>query len=415
MRKLIIGSLFFVVSAVLHAQVEDMVLMHIGDREILRSEFEYAYHKNKAENKMLLTDFIQSFIHLKLQALEAENRGLDTLPSFREQMEQLAFRFNRSYRDTLSFAAAEDDSHPLVAHLFIYLPQNASSRMIQNASDRMDSIYRAVQSSGRKFEDCVQMYADNPGRGVYGERTVLPPHHSMEVVERKIRSLQVGELSRPFISPAGIHLIQVLERTGKHGADEMAGTDSFNVDKKRDYVWAEWRETLLREALDTKQGTRSVAPEQLVSYFKKHKKKYAWDLPHYKGGVLYCKDKSSAKVVKKLLKHTPIEQWPAVVESYNQTNPVKGVKVESGLFRIGTNAAVDKIVFGQGTFLPSSDYPYVMAVGKKLKKGPETYLDVRKQVEDDYKAFKRSEEIAGWLKKYKVEINQEVLKTVNNH
>ena len=73
------------------------------------------------------------------------------------------------------------------------------------------------------------------------------------------------------------------------------------------------------------------------------------------------------------------------------------------------------MVFKQGVFLPSSEYPYVIAVGKKLKKGPDSYMDVYRQVENDYKSFRETEEEGKRLKKYKVEINQEVLKTVNNH
>jgi len=415
MKKLIIGSLFSIVSAVLCAQTEDAVLLRVGNREVLRSEFEYAYHKNKVQNKMLLTDFIQSFIHLKLQALEAENRGLDTLPSFREQMKLLSLQFDRKSMEPCSFVSKKYVSQPRLAHLFIYLPQSASSRTIRMACDRMDSIYHTVLSSGQTFESCVQKYIDHPSGGVCGEKTVLPTHHTMEEVEQRVRQLKVGELSRPFVSPVGVHIVQVLQRGEEHAEDEAVEIGLSGSDKTRDYLWTEWREFLLREALNADEECRDILPEQLASYFKKYKKKYAWELPHYKGGILYCKDKSSSKVVKKLLKHVPMDQWPVVVEDYNRTNPAKEVMVETGLFRIGTNPAVDKVVFRQGTFLPSSDFPYVTAVGKKLKKGPESYWDVRKLVEDDYKAFRRSEEIAGWLKKYKVEINQEVLKTVNNH
>ena len=415
MKKLIIGSLFFIVSAALCAQTEDAVLLRVGNRDVLRSEFEYAYHKNKVQNKMLPTDFIQSFIRLKLQALEAENRGLDTLPSFCEQMKQLSLQFNRESMGPCPFVSKKYVSQPRLAHLFIYLPQSASPGTIRRACDRMDSIYHAVLSSGQPFEDCVRKYIDHPSNGVWGEKTVLPARHTMEEVERRVRQLKAGELSRPFVSPAGVHLMQVLERGEEHTEDETVEMALPDSDRTRGYLWNEWRESLLRDALEAEEENRDISSEQFASYFKKHKKKYAWELPRYKGCVLYCKDKSSAKVVKKLLKRVPMEQWPSVVEGYNRTNPAKEVKMESGLFRIGTNSAVDKVIFRQGTFLPLPDFPYVAAVGKKLKKGPESYRDVQRQVEDDYKAFRRSEEIAGWLRKYKVEINQEVLKTVNNH
>ena len=414
MKKFIAGSLCFLVLTVLHAQTEDDVLMRIGGQDILRSEFEHAYNKNKAQNKMLLTEFTQSFIHLKLQALEAQDRGLDTLASFREKMNELTACFNSSPSKVPASSSAKSRPQTRLAHLYIYLPQNASAKSIQTACDKMDSIYRAV-SSGYSFDDCVCCCLAEPSCGIYAERAVLPLHHTMEDVECKIRSLQTGELSRPFVSPVGVHLIQVQSRDGEDAVCEVSENQPVDVDKRRTYLLAELKEALLQEALQKKQGTQRTTPEQLTSYFKKNKKQYAWELPHYKGGVLYCKDKSSAKAMEKLLKRLPMENWRVAVENYNQKHPDKQAKVECGLFQIGTNPAVDKVVFKQGSFLPPSDYPYVTALGKKLKKGPESYQDVPGQVENDYNAFRQAEEVAGWLKKYKVEINQEVLKTVNNH
>ncbi len=110
----------------------------------------------------------------------------------------------------------------------------------------------------------------------------------------------------------------------------------------------------------------------------------------------------------------PMEQWEVMVESYNRKYPNKAVKATFGLFQIGSNPAIDKIIFKQGTFLPSSDFPFVAVIGKKLKKGPESYRDVLAQVESDYDVALRKKIVEQCTKKYKVEINQEVLKTVNN-
>ena len=89
--------------------------------------------------------------------------------------------------------------------------------------------------------------------------------------------------------------------------------------------------------------------------------------------------------------------------------------MDYGLFQIGTNACVDKLYFGQGDFHPSADYPYVKVLGKVLKKKPESYLDVYKRVKVDYCKSRLEKEDAFLKKKIKVEINEEVLKTVNNH
>ena len=144
MKKFIAGSLCFLVLTVLHAQTEDDVLMRIGGQDILRSEFEHAYNKNKAQNKMLLTEFTQSFVHLKLQALEAQDRGLDTVASFREKMNELTACFNSSPSKAPASSSAKSRPQTRLAHLYIYLPQNASAKSIQTACDKMDSIYLSL-------------------------------------------------------------------------------------------------------------------------------------------------------------------------------------------------------------------------------------------------------------------------------
>lgn len=49
-------------------------------------------------------------------------------------------------------------------------------------------------------------------------------------------------------------------------------------------------------------------------------------------------------------------------------------------------------------------------MGKKLKKGPESYLDVKESVIRDYQAIHEDSWMKELKRKYKVEINQEVLK-----
>ncbi|MBT0709053.1 hypothetical protein INE91_02886 [Phocaeicola vulgatus] len=89
--------------------------------------------------------------------------------------------------------------------------------------------------------------------------------------------------------------------------------------------------------------------------------------------------------------------------------------MEAGVFQIGTNRYIDKLVFKCGSFQPEPDLPYTFVMGKKLKKGPESYEDVREAVVKDYLTVYEDAWLKDLKQKYKVEINQEVLKTVNNN
>jgi peptidyl-prolyl cis-trans isomerase SurA len=61
------------------------------------------------------------------------------------------------------------------------------------------------------------------------------------------------------------------------------------------------------------------------------------------------------------------------------------------------------------------DYPIDATFGKLLKKGPEDYTDVRGLVTADYQDVLEREWVADLRRRYPFTVNQEVLKTVNNH
>lgn len=157
--------------------------------------------------------------------------------------------------------------------------------------------------------------------------------------------------------------------------------------------------------------------EGLAEFFKQNKANYKWDSPRFRGIVVHCKDKKTAKAVKKLIKNNPEEEWANMIRKTLNNDSVSVVKVEKGLYIYvkGDNKYVDKLQFKSGNFEPVKEYPVTVTFGKMLKDGPESYKDVRGPVTADYQNYLE----ANWIKelrdKYKVEINQEVLKTVNNH
>ena len=152
----------------------------------------------------------------------------------------------------------------------------------------------------------------------------------------------------------------------------------------------------------------------LATYFKFHTSDYRWDSPRYKGAILHCVDKKTSKQAKKLLKKTPEKEWAEVLRQTFNTSGEEKIKVEQGIFADGDNKYIDKLVFKKGDFEPLMSYPFTVVVGKK-QKGPDDYREVIEQVRKDYRSYLN----AFWMRELqdfgKVEINQEVLKTVNNN
>ncbi len=418
MKRLSIAVLLLSPFALVFGQDADQVLLRIGGREVLRSEFEYAYTKNRADSLLPPEAFLQTFIDLKLSALEAESKGLDTLPAFRQQLNVRVVEDGRRGQPLMTKTDAHKTACVRIAHLYIHLPQSSSRAFIQEACDKMEDIYRKASADGQ-FERMVMEAKNHPIDGIYGELTILPAHHTMEVIEQKIRSLEVGELSRPFVSPAGVHLIQLLGRDVHHEHAEDATAQDTQEEKRTLFLRAEIRDALLREALEqdeTLQAEEEDLPGLLKDYFKSHRENYSWELPHYRGAVVVCRNKATAKRVKKLLKSAPQNQWDSLLKSLADRE--KGsirLPYACGLYRIGTDSLVDRVVFKQETCQLPEDDTVVVKRGKVLKKRPKSYEDVYSQVYADYSAHRRELWKERLRKKYKVEINEEELKTVNIH
>lgn len=151
----------------------------------------------------------------------------------------------------------------------------------------------------------------------------------------------------------------------------------------------------------------------LQKYFKAHKKQYTWDQPRYKGYLIQCDDKALVKTIKKRIKSLPADSVVFYVNKEFNTDSIKHVKIEKGLFQKGDNKKVDNLAFKEGELSVDEKFPVVFVVGKMLKKGPESYTDMKGQVTADYQNYLEKIWVQNLNKKYPVEINKDVLKTVN--
>ncbi len=151
----------------------------------------------------------------------------------------------------------------------------------------------------------------------------------------------------------------------------------------------------------------------LQRYFKKNKKKYKWDKPHYKGFVIECADEATAAAVQARVKKLDTDSVITVLNREFNTDSIQTVKVKQGLFAQGENAKVDELVFKGEPVKTDKAFPVVFVSGKLLKKYPDAYTDVRGQVTADYQTYLENVWVKNLNKKYPVEINEDVLKTVN--
>lgn len=153
--------------------------------------------------------------------------------------------------------------------------------------------------------------------------------------------------------------------------------------------------------------------EGLKEFFDNHRTDYTWSEPRFKGFVVQCANKEIAKDLKKQLKileRDSVEKF--VRTTYNRDSVA--VIIERGLWKHTDNAMVDRYAFNdkKANVVANDRLPVIFTYGKKLKKQPEEYIDVRGSVTADYQNHLEAQWVAKLREKYTVEIVQEVLDAI---
>ena len=159
---------------------------------------------------------------------------------------------------------------------------------------------------------------------------------------------------------------------------------------------------------------QNYSEDDLKGFFKANKKRYRWELPHYKGAVIHCKSRKYARKIKKELRRHPLEEWSDILSGIGKKDSRYDAVMQTGLFCIGENEYIDKLAFKCGNCKPVDGYPYSFVVGRCLDYMPDSYKDVYDIVVQDY-ILKRKELYFERLEReFRVEKYIDVLKTVNS-
>jgi peptidyl-prolyl cis-trans isomerase SurA len=201
--------------------------------------------------------------------------------------------------------------------------------------------------------------------------------------------------------------------------EALAREDSLLESKYPEFgnLMREYYEGLLFFEVSTREVWSKVAGDEdgLAKYFKKNKKKYRFDTPRFRGAVVQANSQENLDRIKEILAGQNFENYKSAIEENLPKDSVRTVRVEVGIFAVGDNAWVDSKVFGQGDGgRLRHGFVVVDTVGEVID-APETYKDVKGLVTADYQKHLEEKWVKSLRKKYKVKVDKDVLKTVNNH
>jgi len=210
------------------------------------------------------------------------------------------------------------------------------------------------------------------------------------------------------------------EKLNAYADKELLAYEDSKLESKYDdfrFLMQEYHDGILLFEISNREvwDKASKDTEGLKKYFENHKADYTWEKPHFKGRIIYCKDKETLKTAKLIVKRSENDSIDKYLKS-RLNDSIQYVKIDKGLYVQGENKAVDKYAFNSSDeFTPSPDYPYVFSWGKMLKKAPEDYTDVKGLVTADYQQYLENEWVKKLRAKYPVTVDEKVLKTVKKN
>ena len=380
MRKTLVSILCaFAITA--GAQTSDPVVMTINGQNVTRSEFEYSYNKNNGDEvieKTTVEQYVPLFVNYKLKVAAALDARLDTLASFKAEFAKYRDQQVRPTIVTSEDVENEarkiyDDRQKMIgdkglirpAHILIRLAQKASSAAQDSAKARIDSIYACLRS-GADFADLATRLSQDPGSAKRGG--LLPwicIGQTLKEFEDVAFSLNKGEMSKPFLSPVGYHIVKMTDRKQLEPYDSLRANIITFIEKRN-----------LRDAIAQRKVSEMVKSSngQLTA-----------------AEIMQQKADSLAKVD---------EAMKYLIQEYHD-----GLL----LFEVSNREVWEKA---------AADSVGQMKWYKKYRKkryGKKKYEEVKAAVTADWQDELEKRWVAALRKRYDVVIYDEVLKTVNKH
>ena len=471
MRRILICIISVLFCIPFQAQ-DDPVVMTVNGYDVKKSEFEYFFKKNNTETKVTrktVKQYADLYLSFKLKVQAALDEGLDKADSFINEYgmyrDMLAeeFLIDADFLEKEARDSYEESVHIVgdngLAHLYVISaePKEETEEAYSECFNLMLKIHDLLDQ-GESFQSLARQYsgdelADGGGEAGWVTREQLP-----DDVAEIVFSLTPGQYSEPFISDGFAFIVMVTERRGLGSYEEsrdqiyqwlyeIGGYDEAKRRKANDYAerlgWdvrddeaVEYLNSVLEEvepefaniSREYHDGLllfdisnheiwerASNHPEEMEAYFRSHIKDFKFDKPCFKGVVVFCRNESDYNELKAILDVTDMSEWVDSILSFNKGEVkvrVMRSSSESGIFKQGQNAYVDKIVFGKGEFEPMKDYPYTNVVGKVLNE-PEAIEDVSGEVAEAYQAYLEKEWVKKLRSKYQYRINKKVLKKVS--
>lgn len=245
-KKILIFS-FIILSIASYSQKKEEVLFTIDKEPVYTSEFMRVYAKNKNliidDNQKDVDAYLKMFIDFKLKVKQAYDKKLDENPAFKEELlkyrEQLIAPYmgNKEVTENLVREAYDRTVNEVnVSHILIKISQSSKPNDTLLAFQEITKAYNKAKS-GIPFKHVAKEYSQDPSvtknEGNLGYFTAFSMVYPFE---NTAFTTNVGEISNPFRTQFGYHIIKVNDKRPSKGEIQVAHIFVKNISEDSTYA-----------------------------------------------------------------------------------------------------------------------------------------------------------------------------------
>lgn len=231
MRKL---SLTCSIVLLLANTVFAQTLFTYGKYPVDKKEFVRVYEKNAINKKpdysrQALREYLDLYALFKMKVKEAELQQIDTISSIQYELDnyrkQLASQYltDEDVKEKQVEEAYERMTENIkVAHIMIMSSPMAPAKDTVAPYKTIDSLYKAAKG-GADFAKLAEAYSDDKSSAVNGgDLGYLTALQTVYAFENVMYATPEGEVSKPFRTQYGYHILKVIDRKPSEGEVEVA-------------------------------------------------------------------------------------------------------------------------------------------------------------------------------------------------
>jgi peptidyl-prolyl cis-trans isomerase SurA len=217
----------------IQAQKNKEILFTVDKEPVYSDEFLKIFNKNRdiveEENKKSIEEYLELYINYKLKLKQAYSLSLDTVSSYRKELKKYRSRLVAPYlKDSKVTDALLREAYDRIktevraSHILVMLNPKASPQDTIKAYNKIIEARNKILN-GASFEAIAKQYSEDPSvQQNSGDLGYFSAFGMVYPFENAAYNVEYGDVSMPFKTSFGYHIVSVTNKRQSKGEVEVA-------------------------------------------------------------------------------------------------------------------------------------------------------------------------------------------------